>query len=193
MIICAVGDSLTAATGGPAGLGWPGFIAARLYEEYKDLTLYNLGARGDASTKMQQRWKNEVSYRAIEGEHLAILFCIGTADCMQGIAQDDTLTAVRSMLTEGATMGKVALMGPAPVHNPEKDTACKALSEKFAELCSELNVPYLPVYDLVKDSPIYKADLEKGDGVHPGTPGYSQIAQAVLEWPSLDDILPEAS
>ncbi|XPV75451.1 MAG: GDSL-type esterase/lipase family protein [Desulfovibrio sp.] len=189
MIICAVGDSLTAATGGPAGLGWPGFIAARLAEEFSGLTVYNLGVRGDASTKVAGRWKNEVAYRSMADTPMALIFSVGTADCVQGVPQKETLTAVRTMLTESKEFGKAALIGPCPVADEEKSAQCKELSDAFATLCEELNIPYLPVYDFVVGSPIYKADLEQGDGIHPKTPGYSQIAQAVLEWDGLNTIL----
>lgn len=55
--LCFFGDSFINGTGDPAGLGWVGRACASQRTASPDLTVYNLGVRGNTTAQINQRWR----------------------------------------------------------------------------------------------------------------------------------------
>ena len=55
MRLCVFGDSFVNGTGDPERLGWLGRAGAGA----RDVTVYNLGMRGDTSADIRGRWRAE--------------------------------------------------------------------------------------------------------------------------------------
>ena len=66
----------------------------------------------------------------------------------------------------------------------------RSLSERMGALCEELNVPFLPAFDVAASSPAWRRDAERGDGVHPNRDGYDLLYNAVHAWRAWRDWVP---
>lgn len=181
MIICYFGDSITLGYGDPAGLGWPGRISGTLSTLGVDVTSYNLGVRKDASTVLQHRFEAEARLRKMEGVDFKLVFSFGVADVMTGQSTDDTMAAARNILTRAKELGDVLLVGPTPVSNDNASSSVGIVSDKLAELCQSLDIPFVPVIDDISGSTVYQQALNDGDGVHPTSMGYAELAQTILK------------
>src|SRR5438552_609708 len=80
--VCSIGDSITTGTGDEAMLGWPGRICATACVRGHDVTLYNLGVRGDTSQDIRRRWRDEAAARMPAGMNCALVFAFGLNDCV---------------------------------------------------------------------------------------------------------------
>jgi len=60
MVVCFIGDSLTQGIGDQRALGWVGRLAQASFAHDparpRNLTVYNLGLRGESSVAIQARW-----------------------------------------------------------------------------------------------------------------------------------------
>ncbi|MEO7745783.1 MAG: GDSL-type esterase/lipase family protein, partial [Actinomycetota bacterium] len=78
--LCVVGDSFATGYGDPKALGWVGRVVARTPVDEVDLTVYNLGVRGDSSADVLTRWREETSRRWHEGCENRLVVAMGTND-----------------------------------------------------------------------------------------------------------------
>ena len=79
--LCFIGDSITVGTGDDAFLGWPGRLCAAARSQGCDLTLYNLGIRGETSEDIRRRWRQEAERRLPATMNCALVFAFGINDC----------------------------------------------------------------------------------------------------------------
>ncbi|BDQ35124.1 GDSL-type esterase/lipase family protein [Pseudodesulfovibrio portus] len=181
MVICFFGDSLTLGFGDPSGLGWPGRVTGQLITLGADVTGYNLGIRKDIAAKLSDRWQREAELRLLPGMEHKLVFSLGVADVMNEVPADDTLAVAETILTQAKTFGEVLLVGPTPVGNNRQTDAIADLSDRLAELCETLDVPFVAVMDPMRKSGIYQQALKDGDSIHPSAMGYAALAECVLQ------------
>jgi lysophospholipase L1-like esterase len=96
------------------------------------------------------------------------------------VAPAASLAALRAVLAVAATAGWAALVvGPPPVDDEPRNVRIGALSTHFAALCDELNVPYVATFPVLHADPVWRDELRRGDGAHPGGVGYALLASIV--------------
>lgn len=187
MRICFVGDSFVNGTCDLKHLGWTGRLCAAACGQGHDITSYNLGIRAETSADIETRWFSEVSCRLPHYCDGRIVFSFGVNDttidrAKTRIEVDKSLENARSILQSAKKMFPVLMVGPAPVIDSAQTSRIVNLSEQFAKICSELEVPYLDICTPLQKSEIWQKELTENDGSHPRAAGYSELAKIVHHW-----------
>lgn len=86
--LCFFGDSFINGTGDPAGLGWVGCACASQRTASPDLTVYNLGVRGNTTAQINQRWQAEAEGLLRSAQAYARTVFIGPAPIADDAAAD---------------------------------------------------------------------------------------------------------
>lgn len=205
--ICIIGDSIAAGTGDEAGLGWQGRLGLPRWATGADLTIYDLGVRGDTTPDVARRWRREATVRLPSTFPSAIVFQFGLNDCAvrttqagesrRRVALGDSLRSMRELLEEASRMTNVLMIGPAPIDEDQPGPQLVAgvtqrlrnrdiaeLDGAFAPVAGGIGVSYLSVFDhLMCDDAWWRA-LRAGDGIHPGGEGYQALASIIGAWPA---------
>ena len=203
-----VGDSITAGTGDDDFLGWPGRVCVRERKAGHDVTLYNLGVRGDTSALIEPRWRKECEARFPPDVPCAIVFAFGINDSAEDVGKGlrvplpESLKLARKMLTEAKAWRPTLWIGPTPVDEtlqpmrPRpgmvydfRNARIVEYSKAYAVLAAELGAPYLDCYAPFEKNAQIAADLHALDGVHPLRDGYGLMAERVAAWPAWRKLL----
>ena len=184
MRILAFGDSFVLGQGDPEHLGWVG----RALREQADITLYNLGIRGETSADIARRWRAEAEPRRAAGE-TAIVFSFGANDChleagAPRVPTAQTLLNARAVLTEAAGLGPVLLVGPPPMPDPGVCARLETLNEHLKTLCGRLQAPFIDVFRPLFADGLWNREAEMLDGAHPGAGGYQRMAELIAAHPA---------
>lgn len=186
--VCFVGDSFVAGVGDPEHRGWVGRVCARATGSH-ELTVYNLGIRYETSADIAARWQPECERRLQQGDRRHVVFSFGVNDTIvlagkTRIAPEDSVNNLRGILDLASRRYSTVMIGPPPVADDAQNLRIAALSRQFGEICGELRVPYLPVFDALsaKDS-IWLRQAAANDGAHPRAEAYAAFAQLVQDWP----------
>ncbi len=180
------GDSIVAGVGDPEGRGWVGRVVEASFAARLPLTAYNLGVRRETSEEVGERWRGEAEPRMRVEARYAVVFSFGVNDTTleEGrlrVMQNRSTRALGRCLDDAAEIGLRALVvGPPPVSDPEQRSRVTALSAAYAQLAAGRGVPFIGVAGDLAANPEYGADLEAGDGAHPGADGYSALARLLL-------------
>ncbi len=185
MRILAFGDSFMLGAGDPYHLGWIG----RTVLGRTDVTLYNLGVRGDTSSDVVARWRREAASRMGTGEPLRLVFSFGSNDCaLEGgdlrVGPAETLKTTQSILAEAAALCPVLLVGPPPTPDPLLRARVASLGDAMRILATQMGAPYIDVFTALRHSGVWEAEAAEGDGAHPGSDGYQQMADLVMTHPA---------
>jgi lysophospholipase L1-like esterase len=198
-----IGDSITAGTGDDAWLGWPGRLCAAERRRGHDVTLYNLGIRGDTSALIAPRWRAECAARLPEIHPAALVFAFGINDTAQEadgslrVPPDRSVAIARQILSEAQAWKPTLMIGPTPLLSERvalnfqpsspremRDDRIAATSKAYKALCAEIGVPYLDLFAALPDDARFRAAMAQGDGVHPTADGYAAIAELIGQWPA---------
>jgi lysophospholipase L1-like esterase len=185
--ICFVGDSFVNGTADPECLGWSGRICAAARRQGLDLTYYNLGIRGETSADIRARWLDEVSRRLPEEYDGRIVFSFGVNDTTfedgkPRVEPDGSVEHARAILSLARASYPVLMVGPPPTANREQNDRIARLSDRFALLCRDLNLPYLSTFSALRRSGPWMREVAAGDGAHPSAGGYAEMARLVADW-----------
>jgi len=179
--ICVVGDSYVTGFGDPKALGWTGRVLARTGTDDADVTLYQLGVRGDSSADVLSRWREETSRRWREGCENRLVVAMGTNDL------DAPLTIARSRLNLAnivdAAMAQGLspfVVGPPPAGDHDFNDRLEHVVAAQRDVCSRRSVPYVDCLHPLRSHEQWSSDLAAGDGMHPGAAGYGLLAWLVL-------------
>lgn len=201
--VCFVGDSITAGTGDDDCLGWPGRLCAAERRRGHDVTLYNLGIRGDTSALIAPRWRAECAARLPEMHPGALVFAFGINDTAQEadgalrVPPDRSVAIAREILAAAKAWKPVLMIGPTPLLRERvtlavqptgpremRDDRIAATSTAYAALCAEIGVPYLDLFAALPGDARFRAAMAQGDGVHPTAEGYAAMAALIGTWPA---------
>lgn len=192
MVICFIGDSLTQGIGDERALGWVGRLARESFgkdpERTRQLTVCNLGLRGDSSVRIAARWREETDRRRRPGEDMAFVFSFGAADGKFDIPLADTLLASRQVLTEAAALGRTLYITPQPAFDPDWSAHTRKVGQSVCGICVELGVPCFDLHAPLSAQADYMAALE-ADGIHPDAAGYDSMAALLRGWEPLVQLL----
>lgn len=185
MRILAFGDSFVLGAGDPYHLGWVG----RTVLGRTDVTLYNLGVRGDTSTDILARWRREAADRMRTDEPLRLVFSYGCNDCglQDGalrVEPSDTLKNTQRILAEAAGICPVVLIGPPPVPDPLQRARIASVGDALRIVSNQLRIAYIDVFTALREGGVWEAEAEAGDGAHPEADGYQQFADLVMSHPA---------
>jgi lysophospholipase L1-like esterase len=186
--ICFVGDSYVNGTGDPEYLGWTGRLAVAAQRNGYNLTYYNLGIRRETSTDIAKRWQQEVHVRFPSFCKPFVVFSFGVNDTTleEGqcrVSERQSVENAREMLRVAKTAYSVAMVGPPPNADVEQNRRTQQLSQLFATVAKNEDVPFLSVFDELAADEVWMREVAAGDGAHPGAGGYARLAALVETWP----------
>jgi lysophospholipase L1-like esterase len=152
-----------------------------------DITYYNLGVRRETSRELRNRWLREVSYRLPTEYDGRVIFSFGVNDTTIENGQPrvpftESIANIRSILTETQQLYPVLMVSPPPCTEQEQNHRIAHLSQEFALVCDELNVPYLNVFPRLAKSNVWINEAINYDGAHPRAAGYAEFAEIVESW-----------
>ena len=201
--LCFIGDSVTVGRGDEDYRGWPGRLCAAERASGHDITLYNLGVRGDTSELIALRWRAECEARLPDSVAGGLVFAFGvndTAIVSGAEAQVPTprsLELARDILQNARTWRPVLWVGPCPVDESKQpfrpgpgvtahynNARIGELTDAYRSLAEELDVPFLDLFTDLSADPAWQAGIDGGDGVHPTPGAYGLIAGRVGVWPA---------
>jgi lysophospholipase L1-like esterase len=185
--LCFVGESFVNGTGDPECLGWTGRICVNANRKGYDITYYNLGVRRETSTELRHRWLREVSYRLPPEYDGRVVFSFGVNDTTiengkTCVAITESIENIQIILGEAKQLYPVLMVSPPPCGDREQNQIIANLSQEFAKVCHELNVPYLNVCSILEKSTVWLEEAINNDGAHPKAAGYTEFAQLVDSW-----------
>lgn len=206
--ICFVGDSITVGSGDSGFLGWPGRLCVAETARGHDLTLYNMGVRGDTSDMILPRWRSECEVRLPPHVDGRLIFSFGVNDMAEEpgtgirVPLEKSLANARAMLSEAKAWLPTLMIGPVPTIDDMQpftfpngisyhfdSTRSAELSAAQRELCAELDIPFLDAHAALADNAAWADAQRNCDGVHALGPGYQIIAEMVAGWPAWRDWL----
>lgn len=181
--ICIIGDELVAGVGDPRGQGWVGRVFART-QATPPCQFYPLAVPGEVTTMLNARWDEESSRRFSSETDNRLVIGLGRADL------DANISLARSRLNLANILDACAerristfVVGPPPTYGARRDSSdwyrIGELSEAFADVSGRRRVPFIDLYQPLRDHEQWRADLAQDDGV-PGQAGYGLIAWLIL-------------
>lgn len=187
MRICFVGDSFVNGTGDPDFLGWTGRICGAACRENWDITYYNLGVRRDTTADIKSRWFGEVSCRLPPEVDGRIVFSFGVNDTTwengkTRVEFNQSIKNAREILTRAKEIFPVLIVSPPPIGDRSQNLRTSQLSQEFAKICHELDIPYLEVFTTLLNSGVWMKEVVENDGAHPQASGYLELAKLVENW-----------
>jgi lysophospholipase L1-like esterase len=185
--ICFVGESFVNGTGDPECLGWAGRICVNANRKGYDITYYNLGVRRETSSELKNRWLREVSYRLPKEYDGRVVFSFGTNDTTiengkTRLEVKDSIANAHSILSTAKQLYPILMVSPPPIADQEQNYRISSLSQQFALVCSEINVPYLDIFSRLDKSNVWLNEVQGNDGAHPRAAGYQEFAEIVQNW-----------
>jgi lysophospholipase L1-like esterase len=201
--ICFVGDSITVGSGDSGFLGWPGRLSVAETECGHDVTLYNMGVRGDTSEMVVPRWRSECEVRLPDHVNGRLVLSFGLNDTAEEtgvgirVPLHQSLVNARAIIDEARGWLPSLMIGPIPIiedlqpyvfpngiayHYTNERVA--ELNASTASLCSELDVPFLDIFDSLTAEPAWEQSQRDCDGVHATGDGYQLIADRIADWPA---------
>jgi len=179
--LCVIGDSFVNGYGDPKALGWVGRVLARTPTDEIDLTVYNLGVRGDSSADVLARWRTETGRRFAPGIDNRLVVAVGRADLGQELSLARTRLNLANIVDDAVTGGlNPFVVGPPPSLDQAVNERLRPIVSAQQDVCSRRDVPFVDCFTPLTGHDQWYADLAPGDGVHPGQAGYGLLAWLVL-------------
>ena len=189
--ICFVGDSFTNGTGDPTFLGWTGRVCTAIEQSITEasITHYNLGIRGNTSQQIDARWQIETHLRFPPGSDARIVFSFGANDVRLEagavlVQTRASVTCAQRMLERAKAQYPTLMVGAPPVEDRAMNLRIQKISAAYAQMCAEIEVPYLEVFTPLSQNLIWMREVALVDGAHPAAAGYAEFASLVLSWPA---------
>lgn len=191
--LCFFGDSFVNGTGDSTALGWVARVCSVQMAAGHDLTVYNLGIRGNTTGQIHQRWQAEAQARldGVAAAQRRLIFSFGANDAAQNIPPHQTLTTAESLLNSARAYARTVFIGPAPIaDDTAADCRIASLCQDFTALAARLDLPYLPIHAFLRQQRQWMDEALARDGAHPDAGGYAVLADfiaASLRWQRLFD------
>lgn len=179
--VVVIGDELVAGFGDPRCLGWLGRVMARSQtSDPRDAILtIPLAVPNETTTALGERWEREIGLR-LAPTTTHVVLAPGSHDLTAGISLARSRLNLANVLdATAADHLPVMVVGPPP-RNDLDPAALQELSTAYGDVCHRRRVPYVETYGPLVSHEQWLADLEAGDGIHPGQAGHGLIAWLVL-------------
>lgn len=179
--LCFVGDSYVNGYGDPKALGWVSRVVARTPHDGSALTTYNLGVRGESSSDVLARWRNETALRWKNCNERRLVIGFGTNDVAQGMTTARSRLNLANILDDASSAAIAAfVVGPAPTLDNEFNERLQVLVDAQADVCARRGVTYVDCFRPLLGHDQWQADLAASPDGLPGQAGYGLIAWLVL-------------
>jgi acyl-CoA thioesterase-1 len=183
----ALGDSFTAGTGCPAGLGWTDRIAEALRGNHRGLVFRNLAADGATSAHVLERLRPTVQLEP----DLVTVIC-GANDVLQSTRPDALVYATRlSRLFDrlrDAVPSVIVVTATAPERwdfvrmGPRTRARVEAGMRRFNGVTRRVADAHgVPCLDVADHPGLRDRDNFAADGLHPSIRGHARAAKAFAE------------
>lgn len=200
MRIGFVGDSITVGIGDQDFIGWPGRACISEARRGHDVTMYNLGVRGDTSEMIRARWRAECDARLPPEVNGRLVFSFGVNDMADDgtglrVPFDRSLENARAILSEANAWLPTLMLGPIPtVEDMQpyvfpsgiayhfRNAQAAELSAAYADICAGLGIPYFDLHAALSGAPGWERAQREVDGVHAADGGYAMIASLLEDW-----------
>lgn len=187
--ICFVGDSFTHGVGDADALGWRGRLIQRMLAKNPGITAYDLGVRHETSTDILHRWEGEARVRLAKGYAHRLMFCFGANDCADNgsggprVEMAESMRNAHQILSEATAMAPTLLLGVPPIHDdPVADKRVAALEARLAEAAGAHDVPFLSMFEYLREKAAWTETADAGDGTHPDGAGYALMTDRIWHW-----------
>lgn len=202
--ICFVGDAFTVGAGDETTSGWVGRLARGEWDRGHDVTVYNLGIRGNSSRDISRRWRAECSARIPSGANGRLVFMFGGNDAKETVGAgievpiDEALSHARAFMSEAAAWLPTLWIGLIPMNEAKPYPQLLAggpqyrfsnerqalYNRRYGELAAELGIPFLDLHTPLAGDPRWMALTQEGDGSNPAGEGYQFVADLIGAWPA---------
>jgi lysophospholipase L1-like esterase len=179
--VCVVGDSYVTGYGDPKALGWVGRVVARTPRDTLDLTVHQLGVRGDSTAGVLARWREETGRRWFDGADNRLVLAVGANDVGQGISLARTRLNLANVVDEAVALGlQPFVVGPPPWLDQAANSALRSVVDAERDVCERRSVPFVDCFTPLLGHAQWFDDLGPGDCEHPGQAANGQLAWLVL-------------
>ena len=197
--ICFVGDSGMLGHTEEALLGWPGRLGLLERANGNDVTVYNLGVRGDTSLDIRKRWRAETLARLPDSVHRAVVFSFGVNDSTfvdgeRRVPLQDIINSFNEITSEARSYFQILIVGP--IYISEHAQPFNIFGKKYfisnaeisktndilEEITSKMDFPYLELFSKLKKNDEWRREMARTDGTHPSAKGHEIIANEVGNW-----------
>ena len=185
--ICYIGDSFINGTGDPTKLGWTGRVSAMSENENIEITHYNLGIRRETSSDILLRWEGECKPRLLSYSENYVVFSFGVNDSVieenkARVSIEESTNNARDILSKAKERYKVIMIGPPSIASDEQNRRIKLYNRAYEQVCQELEIPFLSVFERVEYDDVWKNEVSSNDGAHPREKGYQLLADFIKSW-----------
>ena len=190
--ICFVGDSIIVGSGDTDFLGWPGRLSINETNQGHDITLYNMGVRGDTSEMVLARWRKECEVRLPEHINGKLVMSFGLNDTAEEgnvgirVPIEQTVYNLKNILTEASKWLPTLVISPVPIISDMQPYIFpNGIAYHYSnDRIAELNISYLNVFDYLSNSTLWADSQRECDGVHATGNGYKILSDQVSNWPA---------
>ena len=202
--ICFIGDAFTVGAGDETALGWVGRLAAGEWARGHDISIYNLGIRGNSCRAIAARWRSECEARIPAGANGRLVFMFGGNDAKETVGEgievplEEAAETARAFMSEAAAWLPTLWIGLIPMNEakpypqllsggPQYRFSNERQSEYnacYAQIADELGIPFLDLHSRLIDDADWMALTQEGDGSNPAGVGYAHVARLIADWPA---------
>lgn len=193
--VCFVGDSFVAGIGDETALGWTGRLTARQAATSHPITAYNLGIRGNTSADIAARCVVEVGLRRSAARQTRVVLSLGVNDTIHidgapRVPLEESCANL-TILLDALAGDPLLVVGPPAIVYDAQNALIAQLSSRFQQLCQARGVPYVDIFPVLEQHPVWRQQVLEGDGAHPRAEGYTALFELVA--PAWDSWLTSAS
>lgn len=202
--ICFIGDAFTVGAGDETTMGWVGRLAKGEWDRGHDISVYNLGIRGNSSRDIARRWKAECRARLPEGANGRLVFMFGGNDAKGTVGEgvevpvEEALAHARTFMGEAAAWLPTLWIGLIPMNEAKPYPQLLAggpryrfsnerqalYNARYAGLAAELGIPFLDLHTSLVNDSRWMELTQEGDGSNPAGEGYALLADRIAQWPA---------
>lgn len=201
--ICFIGDAFTVGAGDETALGWTGRLAANEWAGNHDITLYNLGIRGNSTRMIGERWRRECEARIPASANGRLVFMFGGNDAKEEVGRgievplEESVANARAILSEASQWLPTLWIGLMPMNDaipypqllsgPQyrfSNERQQAYNDRYAAVAAEIGVPFLDLHTPLMSDANWMRLTQAGDGSNPAAEGYDYVAGMIAAWPS---------
>lgn len=201
--ICFIGDAFTVGAGDETALGWVGRLSANEWAANHDVTIYNLGIRGNSTRMIAERWRRECEARLPAAANGRLVFMFGGNDAKEEIGRgievplEISVANARAILSEASRWLPTLWIGLIPMNDtiaypqllngPRYAFSNARQSEynaAYAAAAAEIGVPFLDLHTPLMADPRWMSLTQMGDGSNPAGGGYAYVSSMIAAWPA---------
>lgn len=201
--ICFVGDAFTVGAGDETVLGWVGRIALDQWSRGHDVTVYNLGIRGNSTRAIKTRWRAECEARLPKGSNGRLVFMFGGNDAKEEVRRgievplEESARNAQAILGEAAAWLPTLWIGLLPMNESKpyprlvggpqfrfSNARQAEYNTRYRAIAEQLGIPFLDLHSSLERDAQWMSLTQEGDGSNPPGKGYALVAERIAAWPA---------